>query len=276
MAFSPKSKRSSPITGDNLRRAARAALEKEEDNARRLGLDENLPPSLVPVNSAALAASNDPVALRMKSSHLATFFSRYKDGISSPSGPLQARHLRHPLYEGRRLNPHWANADCPASSPPKIFATTPSACTAPKDERPMNLPVRHVQADREADTEKDNNKAVVNGGSSTMESLSKQRDTLVLAFEYRALIGNEDGPDEELNLNPSRSRKEKEEERPGHVQSRSGAEDPRRVRGSFAELAALAPDGTAQPAGEAPHRLHSSQHLRLLYIHKRDPAVPPS
>ncbi len=180
-------------------------------------------------------------------SHLATFFSRYyKDGDF-----LSLRRYKRDTcaipYEGEEVKLHWANADQFYIKSAENFRDyTFRLGPAPKDGAADARP-RVTFKLTEADTERDNNKAVAGKERRFIHTgvVGQTTEALVLGFEYRALGESDDAPGEEAGAESGEAtaagKKKKAKD-----QATLNREAVQKIlaecaRGPFAEIAALRP-----------------------------------
>ncbi len=161
------------------------------------GVDPATSPKYLKLQEEAARAGGSTFELENEIfSHLATFFSRYyKDGDF-----LSLRRYKRDTYaipyEGEEVKLHWANADQFYIKSAENFRDyTFRLGPAPKDGTPDTRPSVTFKL-IEADTERDNNKAVAGKERRFIHTgvVSHTPESLALGFEYRALTESDAAP----------------------------------------------------------------------------------
>ena len=227
---------------------AQGEAEKLKVQLESAGVDPATSPKFLKLQEEAARAGGSTFELENEIfSHLATFFSRYyKDGDF-----LSLRRYKRDTYaipyEGEEVKLHWANADqfyikSAENFRDYTFRLGPAAKDGTPDARPT-VTFKLI----EADTERDNNKAVAGKERRFIHTgvVGQTAEALVLGFEYRALNGDDEAPGEEAGAESgdatTAGKKKKAKD-----QATLNREAVQKIlaecaRGPFAEIAALRP-----------------------------------
>ncbi len=227
---------------------AQGEAEKLKMQLEGAGVDPATSPKYLLLQEAAARAGGSTFELENEIfSHLATFFSRYyKDGDF-----LSLRRYKRDTYaipyEGEEVKLHWANADQFYIKSAENFRDyTFRLGAAPKDGTADARP-RVTFKLVEADTERDNNKAVAGKERRFIHTgvVGQTAEALVLGFEYRVLGESDEAPGEEAGEESGEAttagKKKKAKD-----QTTLNREAVQKIlaecaRGPFAEIAALRP-----------------------------------
>jgi adenine-specific DNA-methyltransferase len=226
---------------------AQGEAEKLKAQLESAGVDPATSPKYIKLQEEAARAGGSTFELENEIfSHLATFFSRYyKDGDF-----LSLRRYKRDTYaipyEGEEVKLHWANADQFYIKSAENFRDyTFRLGPAPKDGAADARP-RVTFKLIEADTERDNNKAVAGKERRFIHTsvVGQTAEALVLGFEYRALNGDDDAPGEEAGEESGDATAGKKKK--AKDQATLNREAVQKIlaecaRGPFAEIAALRP-----------------------------------
>ena len=233
---------------DDKSSAAQTEAEKLKAQLEAAGVDPEQSPKFLKLKEEAALAGGSTFELENEIfSRLTTFFSRYyKDGDF-----LSLRRYKRDTYaipyEGEEVKLHWANADQFYIKSAENFRDyTFRLGPAPKDGTPDTRP-RVTFKLTEADTERDNNKAVAGKERrfSYQGLVEQTADALVLGFEYRALNGEEESADgdEDAAVDDTAVGKKKRKKKDQATLNREAVQRilAECARGPFAEIAAKRP-----------------------------------